>query len=136
MAGTCLAKQLICTKEELITGGLMDQRITLGGKFYPETSGGGSFGDLIGQPYYNSLYQSVEPFPNPDVDAVGNSEGFETWCTPFGNSDNVAANMKQLRGLPSRAIRNTTWTDPTTSINHSASYMDFSAVLDTPRIEQ
>lgn len=101
-------------------------------KFYPETSGGGSFGDLIGQPYYNSLYQSVEPFPNPDVDAVGNSEGFETWCTPFGNSDNVAANMKQLRGLPSRAIRNTTWTDPTTSINHSASYMDFSAVLDTP----
>lgn len=96
-----------------------------------ESVGDYGYGDLQNQPFYNSIYQSVEPFPSENV-GIGNMMGKENWCTPFGNSDNVAANMKQLRGLPSRAIRNSTWTDPASGTSTPSSYMDFSTLLDFP----
>jgi len=104
-------------------------------KFYDEEYWGPddeSFGSLSGEAYYNSIYQSIDPFPNPNTNTIGNAIGFETHCAPFGNSDAVAANMKQLRGLPGRGIRDCMFTDPSTYQTTQASYMDFSCMLASP----
>ena len=76
--------------------------------------------------YYNSIYNSTEPHPTTGSAYDVGSVGHETSAMGFGASDNVAANMKQLHGLPSRAIRHTSYTDPVTNITKPASYFDFS----------
>lgn len=73
--------------------------------------------------FYNSLY-ALAPETAELFDAVDN--WYNDWAMGFSSNDGVAANMEKDKGLPSRAIRDTVFSDPDTGDSENASYMDFS----------
>jgi hypothetical protein len=72
---------------------------------------------------YKSVYVTETEDIGADDDATNN---FLSKSPPFGGNGHMAANMKWGKGLPSRAIRDTTVSQG--GITVDASYMDFSYV--------